>query len=77
MGLQVKQAGDLCKVAMEYQCSVSFAYNGGIANAKSMLSVLGSGVRMGDELNFVCDGTDEQAALNRMVDFVENHEGIL
>ena len=77
MGLQVKQAGDLCKVAMEYKCSVSFAYDGGIANAKSMLSVLGSGVRAGDELNIVCDGPDEEDALERLTEFLEKNEGIL
>lgn len=77
MGLQVKQAGDLCKVAMEYKSNISIAYDGGVANAKSMLSVLGSGIRMGQEMNIVCDGEDEEDALSRIIEFIENQEGIL
>ncbi len=73
LGLQVKQAGDLTKIAMEYKSVIQFSYDGGIANAKSVLSVLGAGIRYGDEMNIICEGEDEEEALRNLVDFVQNN----
>ena len=47
----------------------------GTANAKSVLSVLGACVKCGDEIEFVCEGEDEQEALNALVTAVENGLG--
>ena len=40
------------------------------ANAKSVLSVLGACVKSGDEIEIVCEGEDEQKALDVMVQLV-------
>ena len=37
-----------------------------MANAKSVLSVLGACVKCGDEIEIFCDGEDEEAALKAM-----------
>lgn len=75
MGLQVKQAGELCKVAMDYQSLITFQYEGGIANAKSMLSVLGACIKCGEKIELICEGKDEEEALKNLSDLIENHEG--
>ena len=63
-GLDVKPAGILCKEAMKYKCQITYGYaNGSMANAKSMLSVLGSSVKYGEEIELICDGEDEKEAL--------------
>ena len=63
-GLDVKPAGSLCKEAMKFKCKVTYCYSGGnFANAKSMLSVLGSIIKCGEEIELICDGEDEEAAL--------------
>ena len=36
-----------------------------------ILQVLSAGVRYGDEVSFVCDGEDEEKALERIVRVVE------
>ena len=61
-GLQLRPAGLLCKKAMEYESSITYGHKEGIANAKSVLSVLGSCVQCGDEIELVCSGTDEDQA---------------
>ena len=72
-GLHVRPAGFLCETAMKFQSKITFSSgNGNVSNAKSFLSVLGAGIRFGDELEFVCEGTDEEEALARMVHVVEN-----
>ena len=67
-GLDVKPAGILCKEAMKFKCKVTYCYDGGdIANAKSMLSVLGSIVKYGEEIELICEGEDEEEALAHLV----------
>lgn len=67
-GLDVKPAGILCKEAMKFKSKVTYCYDGGdIANAKSMLSVLGSIVKYGEEIELICEGEDEEEALAHLV----------
>lgn len=73
-GLHLGPAGKLCDLAMQFKSHIVFHYrNNGEANAKSMLSVLGAGIRQGDEIEIVCDGEDEQEALQALVQLVQNH----
>lgn len=74
-GLHLRPAGILCKEAMQYKSLITFQYRGNTANAKSVLSVLGACIKTGDEIEFVCEGEDEEVALKAMVDAVENGLG--
>lgn len=75
-GLHLRPAGILCKEALKFKSKVSFKVHGTTtANAKSVLSVLGACVKSGDEIEFVCNGTDEQEALAAMVKIVEDGLG--
>ena len=44
-GFHLRPAGILCKIAMNYRSKVQFQFNSVTANAKSVLSVLGAGVK--------------------------------
>jgi len=70
-GLHLRPAGVLCKEAMKYKSHISFTTKNTTANAKSVLSILGACVRNGDEIEFVCDGPDEEEALARLVEAAE------
>ena len=59
-GLHLRPAGILCNEAMKYQSQITFVYDGGMANAKSVLSVLGACVKCGNEIELTCEGVDEQ-----------------
>lgn len=74
-GLHLRPAGILCKEAMQYKSLVTFHYCGNTANAKSVLSVLGACIKFGDEIEFVCEGDDEDEALKAMVEAVESGLG--
>ena len=75
-GLHLRPAGILCKEAMRYKSQISFSYGrNNTANAKSVLSVLGACVKSGDEIEFTCDGEDENDALAALVEAVENGLG--
>ena len=65
----------LCKEAMQYKSMITFTYRGNTANAKSVLSVLGACIKCGDEIEFICDGIDEEEALKALVNAVESGLG--
>ena len=70
-GLHLRPAGLFCKAAAEFCCSVKFRTDKGISSAKSVLSVLGAC----DEMEIICDGVDEEQALETMVALVESGLG--
>ena len=72
-GLHLRPAGILCKEAMKFQALITF--KGGTANAKSVLSVLGACIKSGDSIEFVCEGDDEEKALQAVVLAVESGLG--
>lgn len=77
-GLHLRPAGLLCGEAIKYKSSITFQYAGGTANAKSVLSVLsvlGACVKSGDEITLVCEGEDEQAAIDALVALIEGGLG--
>lgn len=71
-GLHLRPAGLLCGEAIKYKSSITFQYAGGTANAKSVLSAC---VKSGDEITLVCEGEDEQAAIDALVALIEGGLG--
>lgn len=71
-GLHLRPAGILCRTAMLYKSHITLSHGDTTANAKSVLSVLGAGVKTGDELEITCEGIDEQEALKGMVNLFES-----
>lgn len=74
-GLHLRPAGNLCNVAIKYQSLITFSYEGGTANAKSVLSVLGACVKCGDEIELICEGTDEEEAMKAMIGAISSGLG--
>lgn len=74
-GLHLRPAGQLCTEAMKYKASVKFQFGNTLSNAKSVLSVLGACVKCGDEVEFICEGEDEEVALAALIKAVEDGLG--
>lgn len=71
-GLHLRPASILCREAMRFKSMISFRTENGIANAKSVLSVLGAGVQCGDEIELICEGVDELEALKSLTEEIQN-----
>lgn len=74
-GLHLRPTGLLCNEAIRYKSTVKFKFGNSVTNAKSVLSVLGACVKSGDEIEFVCEGPDEEEALDAMIRLVESGLG--
>ena len=75
-GLHLRPAGLFCKTAMQFASKITVrkqARNEEVtANAKSVLSVLGACIKSGDEIEVICEGSDETAALAEMIRIIED-----
>ena len=60
---------------MRFKSLITFTFRENTANAKSVLSVLGACVKCGDEIEFICEGEDEEKALESLVKAIENGLG--
>lgn len=68
-GLHARPASDLVKLANDFQAEISIEFNQNKVNAKSILGLLTLAATYGSELIIVCDGHDEEAALDSIVNF--------
>ena len=71
-GLHLRPAGILCNEAIKYSSAITFTFEGGTANAKSVLRAC---VKCGDEIELVCEGADEQEALKALTDAISSGLG--
>ena len=74
-GLHLRPAGVLCKAAMQFKSKIAFEFDGTVSNAKSVLSVLGACVKSGNEIQLICEGEDEEAAMERMLEIINDGLG--
>lgn len=73
-GLHLRPAGVLCNLANHYECSVKFRVGDDpdIFNAKSIICVLGAGVKYGDSITIICEGADEEQAAETIAAKIES-----
>ena len=74
-GLHLRPAGLFCKTAMQFASKITVRKQARTANAKSVLSVLGACIKSGDEIEVICEGSDETAALAEMIRIIEDGLG--
>ena len=74
-GLHARPATEISKIAMKYKCDVNLVMNGKIINAKSPLMIMSAGIKSKTELEIVCDGEDEDKAMEELKIAFENQLG--
>lgn len=74
-GLHLRPAGILCKEALKFESRITFGFKGHTFNAKSVLSVLGACVKSGNEIELICEGKDEESALEALIAVIESGLG--
>lgn len=70
-GLHLRPAGMLCQTSMKFQSKILLLYKEKTINAKSVLNVMASGIKCGDEVTVRCEGPDEAAALESVCQLIE------
>ena len=73
-GLHARPASLLVAQAGKFKSKLTIQFNNKTINAKSMLSVLGGGIRKGSQIVVVAEGEDEQEALDAVCALIEQFD---
>ena len=72
VGLHARPATFFIQKANEFKSSIWIEKEERRVNAKSLLGILSLGIVGGTAIRVIADGTDEEAAVNGLVDLVES-----
>ena len=72
VGLHARPATFFIQKANEFKSSIWIEKEERRVNAKSLLGILSLGIVGGTEIKVIADGSDEQAAVNALVDLVSS-----
>jgi phosphocarrier protein len=62
-GLHLRPISVLCNRSIDFKSAITLKIGDKSVNAKSVLGVLSACVKNGDEIELICEGTDEKEAL--------------
>lgn len=71
-GFHARPAALLVAQATKSKSKVTISFTGKTINAKSMLKVLGGGIRKGAQITLTADGEDEQETLEALCLLIKN-----
>lgn len=74
-GLHMRPAGILSHAMNAFDSDVTIIKDGEGLNAKSIMNVMAACIKYGTEIEVQCNGTDEQVALDKFEELVNNGFG--
>lgn len=74
-GLHLRPISVLCNHSIDYKSTITIKIGDKAVNAKSVLGVLSACVRLGDEIELICEGPDEQEALAMLSKIIQGGLG--
>ena len=74
-GLHLRPAGILSQTAMKFKSDIVIEGGDRKIIAKSVLNVMAAGVKCGAKLKVICDGPDEEEALEAVCDIIKSGLG--
>ena len=74
-GLHARPAGMFVKKASEFSSNVEVKYKDKVVNAKSIMGIMSLGLGKGQEITICATGSDEESAVNALVELVESGFG--
>lgn len=73
-GLHARPASLLVALAAKSKSKTTILFNNKTINAKSMLSLLGGGIRTGSQIVIVTEGEDEDETLDALCGLIEQFD---
>ena len=62
--MHARPSGILAKTAKDYKCESKIKFNNVEFNAKNLLALMSSCIKIGDSIEIICDGEDELEAMS-------------
>lgn len=73
VGIHARPAGMLAKTAKEFESTITVKKGDKSAVATKLMALMGLGVKCGDEITVICEGSDEDAAAAKLKDFLTDN----
>ncbi len=73
VGLHARPVTFFIQKANEFKSSIWVEKDDRRVNAKSLLGVLSMGITRGTSINIIADGSDEELAVNSLVDLISSN----
>ena len=74
-GFHMRPASDFAKEMGSFTSEIILKHNGVDVNAKSLMNIMAACIKCGNELEVVCEGPDEEAALAKACEMIESGFG--
>lgn len=74
-GLHMRPATIFAGEMGKFESDVTLHFDGREINAKSVINLIAAGIKCGSEVEIICDGTDETAALEKAADLIASGLG--
>lgn len=74
-GFHMRPASLFAAAMAKYESDVTIKHNNTDINAKSLLNIIAGCIKCGTEIEIMCSGSDEQAALDEAVQLIESGLG--
>ena len=74
-GMHMRPASLLSQKATPFDSDVKILFNGNSYDCKSVMFLMSACIKCGSEIELVCDGPDEEKALNEISEFIESGMG--
>jgi phosphocarrier protein len=72
-GIHARPAGELVKTAKEFNCKITLSKDGKLGDCKKIFGIMALAVKNGNEITMTFDGDDEEAARDKVMDFLKNN----
>ena len=74
-GLHLRPAGVLAQTSMRFKCDITIESGEKKIDAKSVLNVMGAGIKKGAQICVKCSGVDEEEALKAISEAIQSGLG--
>ena len=74
-GFHMRPATTFATAMAKYPCSVTIMFNGKPVNAKSPMFIMAACIKVGSEIDVICDGEGENEALAEAAEMIESGFG--
>lgn len=71
-GLHLRPATIFSQKMASFKSDVKIKHNGKSYDAKSVMMIMSACIKCGEEIEIVAEGLDEQEALNKAIEILEN-----
>lgn len=71
LGIHARPAGMLAKTAKAFESEITITKGEKTVRAEKLMALMGLGVKCGDTINIVIDGSDEEACERAIKEFLE------